>query len=147
MYELKTKATDASILQYLQSIASDERRADCERLIELMSRITGSPPVLWGPSIVGFGDWHYKYASGREGDWFIAGFSPRARDLTVYVTSGFEPHAALMKRLGRYKTSRACLYLRSLADIDLDVLKTLVEESIRWTRARSAQAASAEAKT
>ena len=107
----------------------EERRADCRRLSEILARATGAEPRMWGPSIVGFGEYHYRYESGREGDWFLAGFSPRKRDLTVYVVAGFDRYPELMSRLGRHKTGKSCLYLRSLADVDEAVLEELVRES------------------
>jgi hypothetical protein len=89
---------------------------------------------MWGPSIIGFGNYHYKYGSGREGDWFLAGFSPRKQALTLYLMSGFAPHAPLMRKLGKYKTGRSCLYVKHLADIDLKVLEELVRASTRLMR-------------
>jgi len=138
MYELKTKATDASIQNYLQGITSDERRADCERLIELMSRITGQPPVMWGPSIVGFGRYHYKYDSGHEGDMCVVGFASRKAELVVYLMAGYdEPDTkALLARLGKVRTGKSCLYIKRLAGADMDALETLIRNSVEFIRTR-----------
>jgi hypothetical protein len=138
MYELKTKATDVSIQNYLQGITSDERRADCERLIDLMSHITGSPPVMWGPSIVGFGRYHYKYDSGHEGDMCVVGFASRKAELVVYLMAGYDEPAtkALLARLGKVRTGKSCLYIKRLAGADLDALETLIRNSVEFIRAR-----------
>lgn len=138
VYELKTKATDASILQYLQGIPSDERRGDCEMLIDLMSRITGSPPVLWGPSIVGFGRYHYKYDSGHEGDMCVVGFASRKNELVVYLMAGYdEPETqALLAKLGKVRTGKSCLYIKRLAGADLGALETLIRNSVEFIRTR-----------
>lgn len=127
--ELKTKPTTASVSAFLGAIEDPERRADCKALARLMRRATGKTPKMWGPSIVGYGSFHYRYASGREGDWMLTGFAPRKRDLTVYVMSGFPRHAALMKKLGTFKTGKSCLYLKRLADVDQGVLEELVRAS------------------
>ena len=131
MAELKTKPTGASVADFIAGVDGEERRADCRALVELMSRVTGAEPAMWGPSIVGFGSYHYRYASGREGDWMLAGFSPRARELVVYVMAGFQGAEALLARLGRHKASSgSCLYIRRLADVDLAVLEELVRGSV-----------------
>jgi hypothetical protein len=108
MAELKTKPTSASVTDFLAAIPDEARRADCLTLLGLMKRATGAEARMWGASIVGFGNYHYKYASGREGDWFVIGFAPRKQDLTVYLMGGFDRHAALMRRLGKHKAGRAC---------------------------------------
>jgi hypothetical protein len=130
MTELKTTKNDASVPSFLKSIENEKRRKDAEAVSELMERLTGSTPAMWGPSIVGFGNYHYRYASGREGDWFLAGFSPRKQSLTLYIMTGFSKHADLMKRLGKYKTGKSCLYINKLEDVDLSVLEELIIESI-----------------
>jgi hypothetical protein len=130
MAELKTKPTSASVTDFLAAIPDEARRADCLTLLGLMKRATGAEARMWGASIVGFGNYHYKYASGREGDWFVIGFAPRKQDLTVYLMGGFDRHAALMRRLGKHKTGRACVYIRRLADVDLAVLKELIRVSV-----------------
>jgi hypothetical protein len=126
--ENKTKQTEASVEEYLANIGDETRRADCEALVKLMSGVTRKPPKMWGSSIVGFGSYHYRYASGREGDMCLAGFSSRKADLTVYViTAGQE---ALLKKLGKHKVSKACLYIKRLADVDVKVLRQLVAASV-----------------
>lgn len=131
MAELKTKPTQSSVSAFLNNIADEQRRKDCQKLARIMTRVTKATPRMWGPSIVGFGEYHYTYDSGREGDWFLTGFSPRKGDLTLYISSGFDGHEDLMRRLGRHKTGRSCLYVRKLDDIDLDVLTALLERGVR----------------
>ena len=130
MAELKTRKSDADVGAFLDRIENDERREDCRAVVELLADVTGEPPVMWGASIVGFGSYHYKYASGREGDWMATGVSPRKQSLTVYIMTGFPRHEALMKKLGRYTTGKSCLYIRKLADVDMAVLRELVRESV-----------------
>jgi hypothetical protein len=134
MAEAKTKVTEASVSAFLDAVKDDTRRADCKTVAKLMQKITGEKPKLWGSSIVGFGTYRYVYASGRTGDWPITGFSPRAQALTLYIMSGFEGEPALMKKLGKYKTGKSCLYVKSLADIDLGVLEELVKRSVAYMR-------------
>ena len=134
MATLKTVPTKASVRSFLKSIDDDQRRKDCETLVRIMKQVTRAGPVMWGPSIVGFGTYHYKYASGREGDWFLTGFSPRKQALTVYIMAGFQRYPTLMKQLGRHSTGSSCLYVKRLADLDLDVLKELIRESVRYVR-------------
>lgn len=131
MTELKTRATDANVETFIESIADESRRQDCRSLLELMKRASGSEPKMWGTSIVGFGSYHYRYASGREGDWFLAGFSPRKTDLTLYVMAGFDRYDTLMGRLGKFKTGKSCLYIKRLADVDPSVLRELVTASVK----------------
>lgn len=139
MAENKTKPTDASVDDYIPSIADEARRADCRYLVGMMSRVTGEPPRMWGASIVGFGTYHYRYASGREGDFFLTGFSSRKADLSLYVMAGFASFPALMAKLGRHRTGKSCLYVRRLADVDLEVLEELVRRSVKETRERHAE--------
>lgn len=136
MAELKTRPTSSSVKSFLDSIPDESRRRDCRKLVPIMKRATGASPKMWGPSIVGFGEYHYRYESGREGDWFLAGFSPRKNDLTLYIVAGFDGFADLMKRLGKHKTGKSCLYVRSLEDIDLEALEKLVTESARRVASR-----------
>jgi len=131
MAELKTRPTRASVTAFLDGIGDERRRADCKALVKIMRRATGARPVMWGSSIVGFGRYRYRYESGREGDWFLTGFSPRKQALTIYVMAGFKRYGALMRKLGRHRTGSSCLYLRSLEDVDLDVLEALITESVR----------------
>jgi hypothetical protein len=139
MAELKTKPTGDTVRTFLDGIEDEERRRDCRELAKLMTRTTGSPPKMWGTGIVGFGTYHYTYDSGREGDWFLAGFSPRKQDLTLYVMAGFQEFPALMKRLGKYKTGKSCLYVKRLSDIDAGVLDALVRGSVESIRERVAR--------
>jgi uncharacterized protein DUF1801 len=134
MAELKTKPTNASVKEFLNQIADEERRKDCFAVAKMMEEITGSKPKMWGPSIVGFGTYHYKYASGREGDWPITGFSPRKKDLTLYIMMGFEKSPELMKQLGKHSTSKSCLYIKRLSDIHVPTLKKLIQQSVKQLR-------------
>lgn len=129
-YQLKTQARDASVAQFLSSVANSVRRADAEQLSVLMERATGEQATMWGPSIVGFGRYHYRYASGHEGDMCRVGFAPRASNLALYV-GGFTEYEALLARLGKHKRAKACLYVNKLADIDLAVLEEIVRETYR----------------
>jgi hypothetical protein len=131
MAELKTKETTASVSKFIDKIADPVRREDCRAVADIMRDVTGEEPKMWGSSIVGFGRYHYKYASGREGDWPITGFSPRKGDLTLYIMGGFDSFSDLMKDLGKYKTGKSCLYIKKLADIDLGVLRKLVKQSVK----------------
>jgi len=130
MAEPKTQPTKASVAAFIAAIPDERRRKDCEAVAKLMQAATGAKPVLWGTSIVGFGTYRYRYASGREGDWPVTGFSPRKNDLTLYVMPGFERYADLLARLGRHRTGKSCLYLKKLADADPAVLKELVGRSV-----------------
>ena len=131
MAELKTKPTQASVKEFLNQIPDKERRDDCFAVTKMMEEITGHKPKMWGPSIVGFGTYHYKYASGREGDWPISAFSPRKKDLTLYIMMGFEKHPELMKQLGKHSTSKSCLYIKRLSDIHIPTLKKLIKSSVK----------------
>src|SRR5829696_1503843 len=131
MAEQKTKPTGESVEDFLNRIPEAERREDCFKVAKIMEEITGDKPKMWGPSIVGFGTYHYKYASGREGDWPVAAFSPRKKDLTLYIMAGFEHHAALMKQLGAHSTGKSCLYIKRLWDGHLPTLKKLIKESMK----------------
>jgi hypothetical protein len=132
MAELKTKATRASVSAFLEAMPADRRR-DCKALVRMMKKATKAQPKMWGSSIVGFGDVHYKYESGREGDWFRAGFSPRKDALTLYLMSGlgWPDQADLMSKLGKHKTGKGCLYIKRLADVDVKVLERLIGRSVK----------------
>jgi hypothetical protein len=134
MAELKTKKRTASVEKFLGAVKDAQTRADCQALVKLMRKATGAAPKMWGPSIVGFGDYRYKYASGREGDWFLTGFSPRKGQLSLYILSGFRRSPERMKKLGRYKTGVSCLYVKRLADVDAKVLNELIIESVRYLK-------------
>jgi hypothetical protein len=135
MAEMKTKPTDHSVEEFLNEVADEERRADCFQVAKIMEEITGEKPKMWGPSIVGFGSYHYKYASGREGDWPVTGFSPRKKDLTLYLMMGFQKHGELMEKLGRHSAAKSCLYIKRLSDIHVPTLKKLIKESVKDLRA------------
>jgi hypothetical protein len=124
---------DAGVAAFLDAVADDARRRDCHALLDLMRSASGHEPRMWG-SIVGFGSYHYRYESGREGDSFLTGFAPRRNDLTIYVMSGLERYPALLAGLGKHRTGKSCLYVRRLSDIDLGVLRELVATSVRETR-------------
>jgi len=131
MAELKTKRTEASVTAFLKRVADDTRRQDCLTVLRMMKQATGAEPKMWGSSIVGFGNYHYEYASGREGEWFLTGFAPRKRDLTLYIMAGFGRYDTLLAKLGKFKIGRSCLYIKRLADVDLSVLRKLVSTSVR----------------
>lgn len=126
----KTQPTTASVADFIAAVPEPERRADCAALAALMQAVVGEPPVLWGSAIVGFGAYRYQYASGHGGDWPLVAFSPRKGDLSVYLMPGFETLAPRLQKLGRHKTGKACLYLRKLADVDLAVLREMIEISV-----------------
>ena len=134
--ELKTGPTDASVDDFLAAIADDRRRADARALCDLLAVKSGRSPRMWGPSIVGFGERHLVYDSGRELDWFEIGFSPRRQNTTLYLTDGTEPHGDLLGRLGKHTTGVGCVYLKRLSDVDNDVLAELVARSIGNVRAK-----------
>ena len=136
MTELKTRPTGQSAEDFLSTVEDESKRSDSFRILNLMKDITGEPPVMWGPSIVGFGSYHYKYASGREADWMLTGFSPRKQNLTIYIMPGFDNHDALLKKLGKFKTGKSCLYINKLEDVDMEILRTLIKESVHCMRAR-----------
>lgn len=140
MAELKTKPTKASVTEFINNIGDTQRRKDCKAVAKMMRDVTGTKPEMWGPSIVGFGRYKYRYESGRELDWFSLGFSPRKSALTLYLMAGFRNFPELMKKLGKYKTSQSCLYVSKLADINQPVLKELMNRSDAVTRKRYASA-------
>jgi len=137
MAELKTKPTRRSVTTFLARIRDPEQRRDARAIAALMRAETRSRPQMWGPSIVGFGRYGYRRASGKEAEWFLTGFSPRVGTLTLYIMTGFPRHRSLMKQLGRHSTGRSCLYIRRLSDVDVPTLKRLVKESVRWLKARA----------
>ncbi|MFO1280899.1 MAG: DUF1801 domain-containing protein [Burkholderiales bacterium] len=136
MADAKTKPTWASVREHLATIADPARRADCEALVAMMSRVTGAKPVMWGPTIVGFGSYHYRYDSGREGDACLTGFADRKSEIAIYIVAGFEDSEALIAKLGKCKTTKSCLYVKRLADIDPGVLEALVSRSVAEMRRR-----------
>lgn len=127
----KTVAHDGDIDAFLERVGHEKRVADTRVVMEMMGRITGLEPSMWGPSMIGYGAYHYKYASGREGEFFRTGVSPRKTALTVYIMPGFEPYDDLLSRLGKYKTGRSCLYINKLEDVDLTVLEEVIARSVK----------------
>jgi hypothetical protein len=140
----KTKPTTASVDAFLDGFEDAERRKDARTVLQIMRRVTGVRPYMWGPSIVGFGSYHYVYESGREGDAPMVGLAPRGRELTLYVLSDFPRQNALLAKLGRHRTGKSCLYIRRLADVDLEVLEELVTASVADTRKRYETSASSD---
>lgn len=136
MAELKTRENEASVSQFLASIEDPQKRADCKAIAKMMRAATGKRPKMWGSAIVGYDKYDYRYDSGRSGTWMMTGFSPRARNLSIYIMPGFEAFGALMKNLGKYKTGKSCLYIDKLDDVDRDVLATLIEASVVEMRKR-----------
>lgn len=135
MAQNKTQPTDQSVEAYLHTVEDERKRDDCFQLVELMEDVVGEKATMWGPSIVGFGSYHYKYESGREGDHMLTGFAPRKSALTLYIMAGFDRYDDLMQNLGKYKTGKSCLYVKRLSDVDMDVLRELVEASVDHMRA------------
>ena len=135
----KTKPTKVSPESYIAAIANEEQRDDAKSLIALMRRVTKQEPKMWGPSIVGFGSYHYKYASGHEGDSALTGFAARGRQLVVYIAPDFEGRDVLLAKLGEHKTGKVCVYIKRLADVDLKVLEKLVARSVADTKSRYRQ--------
>ena len=135
MADNKTKVTAVDPHDFINQVEDQEKRKDSEELVRLMSSVTGKPPKMWGPTIIGFGKYHYKYESGREGEICLTGFSPRKPSLVLYIGPGLEDKK-LMSRLGKYKTGKGCLYIKKLADVDRAVLKELVVKSVEEMRKR-----------
>lgn len=134
MAELKTKPTEQSVEAFLQEVSDEQKRQDCFIVLELMRRITGEEPKMWGSSMVGFGRYHYKYSSGQEGDYFLTGFSPRKQNLTLYIMAGFEQFEPLLQKLGKHTTGKSCLYIKRLKDIDLPTLEELIRQSVHYMK-------------
>ena len=139
MSELKTKPTEVSAESHIAAITNEEQRNDAQTLVALMRRVTKQEPVMWGPSIVGFGSYHYKYASGHEGDSALAAFAVRGSELVVYIAADFEGRDVLLAKLGKHKIGKVCVYIRRLANVDLTVLERLVARSIVETKRRYPQ--------
>ena len=136
MAEMKTVENDASVDAFIDGVENERRRADSRVVHEIMARVTGEPARMWGTSIVGFGRYHYKYDSGREGDMCITGYSPRKTALTLYIMPGFSAYDGLMKKLGKHKTGKSCLYVNKIEDVDLGVLEELIRLSVDHMRAK-----------
>ena len=134
MAQPKTQKTDASVEGFLNAVENERRRADSFALLELMREVTGEEPAMWGTSIVGFGTYSYQYASGREGEWMQVGFSPRKRNLTLYIMPGFDGYRSLLEKLGKYRTGKSCLYINKLDDVDLPTLRELIRQSVVYVK-------------
>jgi hypothetical protein len=135
--EVKTKVNEASVTEFLNSVEDEQKRKDSFEVLKLMKQVSKEDAKMWGSSIVGFGSYHYKGASGREGDWMLIGFSPRKQNLTLYIMPGFERYPELMKKLGKYSTGKSCLYIKKLSDVDVTVLKELMTESLKVMKKHS----------
>jgi hypothetical protein len=131
MAELKTRETSASVTEFLNNIPDDEKRQDCFKILELMKAATKSEPAMWGTSIVGFGRHQYKYESGTKGEWFVIGFSPRKQNLTLYLMSGVMRYKPLLDKLGKHKVGKGCLYINKLSDVDVRILKQIVNQTVK----------------
>jgi hypothetical protein len=136
MAENKTKVTKVSPKAFLYRQTDEGRRKDCAKIVQIMKKATGEEPRMWGPAMVGFGQHHYRYESGREGDIFVVGFAPRRTDLTLYLPGAIQGNPALLGKLGKHKTGKGCLYIKSLDDVDLGVLEKLVHASIKHTESK-----------
>lgn len=134
MAENKTKPTEVKVDDFLDSVPDPQRREDAGKLRAMMERISGHPARMWGPSIIGFGSYRYLYESGHGGEWARIGFSPRAKELVLYISGGFPRHQALMDRLGKYRTGKSCLYVKRLSDVDEAALEELIAESLDYMR-------------
>lgn len=131
----KTVPTKASVIEFIDSVEHEQKRKDAKQLLKMMKEITGEKPVMWGPSLIGFGSYHYKSErSKQEGDWPLTGFSPRKQNMTVYIMPGFQKYEALMKKIGKHTTGSSCLYFKKLDDIDQDVLHELISESFAYMK-------------
>ncbi len=132
MAEMKTKLNNGDVHAFLNNIPDEKKRQDALTILKLMQDATDVKPRMWGDSIVGFGSYHYKYASGREGDWFLTGFSPRKQNLTLYIMPGFEKYEILLSKLGKHSIGKSCLYIKKMEDVDVDVLKELIKQSVEY---------------
>ncbi len=130
----KTQPTDVSVDDFLKAVEPAKRREDGLVLLDMLKRVTGWPPVMWGPTIIGFGCYHYKYDSGREGDFLVTGFSPRKSALTLYIMPGYRDIGHLLKKLGKHKIGKSCLYINKLEDVDLEVLEEIVVEGVNYMK-------------
>ena len=129
--QLKTQRTRSSVKSFLEAVPDERKRQDCFAVSEIMQDVTGEQPAMWGKSMVGFGSYHYKYASGQEGDWPLVAFAPRKDSLTLYIMPGFKDYGALLEKLGKHKKGMSCLYIKSLDDVHVPTLKTLVRQSVK----------------
>lgn len=138
MAELKTQPNEQSVEDFLNRVENETKREDSFSILELMKEETGAEPIMWGDSIIGFGKYQYRYASSREGEWFLTGFSPRKQNLTLYIMSGFDEYDELLGKLGKYSTGKSCLYIKKMEDVDQDVLRELVSKSVEHMKETNA---------
>jgi hypothetical protein len=131
MAEMKTKVNETSVEGFLNKIEDEQKRKDCFEIVTVMKQLTKEEPKMWGPAIIGFGSYHYKYESGREGDMMQIGFSPRKQNITLYIGLGDNPENQLLEKLGKYTTGKGCLYIKKLADVDRNILQELIAESFK----------------
>lgn len=136
MADLKTVPTKFRVDTFLKGIKDEQRRADCFTIMKIMEKATKCKAKMWGPAIVGFGDYHYVYESGREGDWFITGFSPRKQNLTLYITGGFQRFENQLKNLGKHSLGKGCLYINTLEDVDIKVLREIISGSVKEVKSK-----------
>lgn len=135
MYELKTKETENSVIEFIENVENPKKKEDAYKLLDIFTETTGYKAKMWGPSIIGFGSYHYKYASGHEGDAPLVGFSPRKAKISLYFAPGDTNRDEVIKKFGKYTTGKACVYINKLADVDVDVLKELIDQSVRFLKA------------
>jgi len=128
--ELKTKVNDASVQKFLEGVDNESKRKDCEEILTMMQEATGCEPKMWGASMIGFGSYHYKYDSGREGDFMLVGFAPRKSNISVYIIPGFSDYESELEKLGKHKTGKSCLYINKLEEVDKNVLQHLISDSV-----------------
>ena len=136
MADLKTVPTKFSVDKFLKGIKDEQTRDDCYAILKIMEKATKSKAKMWGNAIVGFGDYHYVYESGREGDWFLTGFSPRKQNLTLYIVGGFNQFEDLMKKLGKHSVGKGCLYINKLEDVDMKVLREVITKSVKEAKSK-----------
>ncbi|WP_042149073.1 DUF1801 domain-containing protein [Paucisalibacillus sp. EB02] len=134
MYELKTKENDSSVIEFIESVESPKKKEDAYKLLDIFTETTGYPAKMWGTSIIGFGSYHYKYASGHEGDAPLVGFSPRKAKISLYFATGDPEREELLKDFGKHTTGKACVYINKIADVDVDVMKAMIKQSIKFLR-------------
>lgn len=147
MAELKTKVTESSVNEFLDSIADEAKRKDTYLLFEMMQKATKNEARMWGDSIVGFGEYHYVGKSGREGDWYLAGLSPRKQNLTIYVLGGWEQHEELLAKLGKHSLGKGCLYIKRLNDVDMSILNKLIVEAVQRAKEQAQEDAKIQVKS
>ncbi|WP_096270317.1 DUF1801 domain-containing protein [Paucisalibacillus globulus] len=134
MYELKTKENDSSVIEFIETVENPKKKDDAYKLLDIFTETSGYPAKMWGPSIIGFGSYHYKYASGHEGDAPLVGFSPRKAKISLYFATGDPEREELLKEFGKHTTGKACVYINKIADVDVDVMKAMIKQSIKFLR-------------